>query len=103
MTAPLKLRKMLVVSRHGIRVPFAPAGGADIYSRDGREWFDDFKQWGASGEAFLTDHGKLVIKRMGDYYRHQWVSETGLLEGSCESLLDEVIKNFDTVHLCLFI
>ena len=64
----LQLEKLVIFSRHGIRVPYQPPGGADNFSRDGREWFVDPAQWGGKVEAGLTEHGAGVVRKMGGYY-----------------------------------
>lgn len=68
----LTQEKVLVITRHGIRVPYPPLEGLDwtAYSTDdGRNWFTDFKDWGADQVAGLTDHGQKVIREMGAYFK----------------------------------
>ena len=79
-TADLKTVKTILYSRHGIRVPYPPDDrGVEIFTTDpSANWFPNASDWGASGTAHLTDHGKLVVKRMGEYYRTHLV-ETGFL------------------------
>ena len=70
----LERRALIIVSRHGIRVPYAPDGGAKIYSKSpGANWFSNASDWGATGEAYLTRHGEAVLGRMGEYYRQELV------------------------------
>jgi hypothetical protein len=64
----LHQERVLIVTRHGIRVPFAPIEHqpATVFSRDPtREWFADPQAWGAAKIAELTPHGKDVISIMG--------------------------------------
>lgn len=64
----LHQERVLIVTRHGIRVPFAPVEHqpATIFSRDpARKWFADPQAWGATKIAELTPHGKHVIALMG--------------------------------------
>ena len=81
----LKLEKLILYSRHGIRVPYGLPGGADLYSKSPRNFYTDFADWGAEGPAYLTPHGEQVITRMGEYYRTRLV-ETGLLPATGENL-----------------
>ena len=79
--APSSLRReaLIIFSRHGIRVPYAPPGGIAEYSKspvDG--WFPNASDWGADGEAYLTEHGAAVISRMGAYHR-QLLVDTSFL------------------------
>lgn len=70
--APSGLRReaLIIFSRHGIRVPYAPPGGIKEYSRSPTAgWFPNASDWGAEGEAYLTAHGAAVIRRMGAYHR----------------------------------
>eukprot|EP00929_Paragymnodinium_shiwhaense_P005175 TRINITY_DN10679_c0_g1_i1.p1 TRINITY_DN10679_c0_g1~~TRINITY_DN10679_c0_g1_i1.p1 ORF type:complete len:528 (+),score=91.99 TRINITY_DN10679_c0_g1_i1:67-1650(+) len=70
----LKLEKTVVVSRHGIRVPFGPQYGVpvDVFTQESsRQWFTDPKDWGAEpavSEA-LTEHARKVLTNMGTYFR----------------------------------
>ena len=75
----LQLEKLIVYSRHGIRVPYTPAGGAGIYSKSPREWYTNFSDWGAEGPAYLTPHGARVVERMGEHFRQQLVTGSKLL------------------------
>eukprot|EP00941_MAST-03F_sp_MAST-3F-sp1_P006237 g6237.t1 len=66
----LHQKQVIIVTRHGIRVPFPPEAHqpASIFSRDkSRNWFSDPTLWGANKIAALTSHGKKVIELMGDY------------------------------------
>lgn len=82
-----KLYKLIVVSRHGIRVPFPPDHGADAYSQDGREWFTNATAWGANATACLTDHGATVLSKMGGYFTHNLTTGSdAILSGTCDGL-----------------
>ena len=66
----LKQERVLIVTRHGIRVPFAPVEHqpATIFSKDpSRNWFAEPAAWGATKIAELTPHGKTVITLMGSH------------------------------------
>lgn len=66
----LTQERVIIVTRHGIRVPFSPIVGkpTSIFSKNKtREWFADPKLWGADKIAALTKHGKEVIKQMGSH------------------------------------
>ena len=79
--APSSLRReaLIIFSRHGIRVPYAPPGGIAEYSKSPTaSWFPNASDWGAEGEAYLTEHGAAVIRRMGVYHR-QLLVDTGFL------------------------
>jgi len=68
----LTQERVLVITRHGIRVPYPPLKGLDwnVYSTDdGRDWFTNFKDWGADQVAGLTDHGQKVIREMGAFFK----------------------------------
>jgi len=71
----LALKKLIVLSRHGIRVPYPATNlGQPTYSSfsvDGRAWPEDPKQWNAAGPEHLTEHGMLVLQQMGKYYKDQ--------------------------------
>lgn len=63
--------QILVITRHGIRVPFPPLEKVafSLYSTDSeREWFTNFSDWGADQVAGLTDHGREVIRKMGAHF-----------------------------------
>jgi 4-phytase / acid phosphatase len=71
-TAPPQLKYVVIVSRHGVRAPTWDAERLQEYSS--QPWPD----WGvAPGE--LTEHGRLLMKLMGAYYR-DWLSAEHLLE-----------------------
>ena len=38
----LTLEKLIIYSRHGIRVPYALPGGADLYWKTPRDWYTDY-------------------------------------------------------------
>eukprot|EP00457_Paulinella_chromatophora_P003117 gb/GEZN01003122.1/.p1 GENE.gb/GEZN01003122.1/~~gb/GEZN01003122.1/.p1 ORF type:complete len:553 (+),score=60.84 gb/GEZN01003122.1/:88-1659(+) len=86
----LSLYKLLVFSRHGIRVPYQPPGGAESYSREGsgRNWFLNPQLWGAKGEAYLTDHGYKVISLMGDYMSSLLVGDNNQRVSGSAALLN---------------
>jgi len=68
----LTQERVLVITRHGIRVPYPPLKdlGWDVYStEDGRDWFTNFTDWGADQVAGLTDHGQKVIREMGAFFK----------------------------------
>eukprot|EP00929_Paragymnodinium_shiwhaense_P005176 TRINITY_DN10679_c0_g2_i1.p1 TRINITY_DN10679_c0_g2~~TRINITY_DN10679_c0_g2_i1.p1 ORF type:complete len:530 (+),score=134.70 TRINITY_DN10679_c0_g2_i1:66-1655(+) len=68
----LKLVKAVIVTRHGIRVPYAPLEEVtvDVFSQDEkRHWFPDPKEWGADVIAALTPHAETVLASMGAYFR----------------------------------
>jgi len=71
----LTLKKLIILSRHGIRVPYPASNlGQPTYSsfsHDGRAWPEDPKQWNAAGPQHLTNHGMLVLQEMGKYYSEQ--------------------------------
>ena len=77
---PLRRESLILFSRHGIRVPFSPdPRGIDIFSTNPTaNWYTNASDWGAPGEAYLTQHGESVVERMGEYYRERLVS-SGLL------------------------
>lgn len=67
---------VIVISRHGVRTPFSPTGGSldgnsfKPYSSKWQEFPVTKEQWGVptvEGQL-LTDHGKIVIGRMGQYF-----------------------------------
>lgn len=62
--APLKLKKLILLSRHGIRTPYPSTDmGQTTYSqfsRDKRAWPETPADWGAAGEEHLTTHGMTV-------------------------------------------
>ena len=67
---------VIVVSRHGVRTPFSPTGG-DLetntfqpYSKHWQEFPVTKESWGVPSikGQLLTDHGKVVITRMGSYF-----------------------------------
>jgi len=69
----LKFKKLVLLSRHGIRTPY-PASSLGLssyraFSRDNRVWPETPADWGAAGEEHLTDHGMKVLQLMGEYYR----------------------------------
>ena len=77
--APLRREALIIFSRHGIRVPYAPPGGIAEYSKaPAAGWFPNASDWGAEGEAHLTEHGATVIRRMGAYHR-QLLVDSGFL------------------------
>lgn len=67
---------VILYSRHGIRVPYAPdPRGVQIFStRPDANWYPNSSDWGATGEAHLTEHGKAVVSRMGEYFREEFVA-----------------------------
>lgn len=73
----LKQERVLVITRHGIRVPYPPLADLpwDAYSLDShRNFFTDFADWGADQVAGLTDHGQNVIREMGAHFRQTLLS-----------------------------
>ena len=67
----LTRERTLVITRHGIRVPFPPFDGhsISIFSKDRtRPWVVNPKDWGADKVAALTDHGKEVVRLMGAHF-----------------------------------
>jgi 4-phytase/acid phosphatase len=76
--APLTLKFVVILTRHGVRAPTWDAAQLKQYSTE--PWPD----WGAApGE--LTSHGRELMTQMGSYYRDRLSSE-GLLEpGNCAS------------------
>jgi len=77
----LQRRKLIFYSRHGIRIPYSPdPRGVDIFSTKdaGINWFTNYSDWGAGGEAELTEHGKRVVSRMGEYFKQELV-DTGFI------------------------
>jgi len=75
----LNQERVLVVTRHGIRVPFPPLAGLawEAYSLDpDRDFFTDFSDWGADQVAGLTVHGQRVIRAMGAYFRSTVMNNT---------------------------
>ena len=64
----LSVEKLIIYSRHGIRVPFPPdARPVTIFTADdapgpARDWFTNFSDWGAAGVAHLTSHGEAVVQ-----------------------------------------
>jgi len=69
--SPLTRERTLIITRHGIRVPFPPFEGhpISIFSRDSsRPWLPDPSSWGAAKIAALTAHGKKVIQLMGAHF-----------------------------------
>src|SRR5688572_6602484 len=97
--AALQLEKVIVFSRHGIRVPYQPGHGAANYSLDDREWYMDSKQWGAGGEAFLTDHGELVLQRMGKYYSSILIDQAKILNGTRSSKGEAYISKIKILYM----
>jgi hypothetical protein len=83
--APLVTEKVVMLSRHGIRTPYAPGDGFPLegFSTDQRDWPaldppDD--RWGAIGNvtAALTAHGAKVLSAHGAYLRAEtWVGALG--------------------------
>ena len=70
----------ILYSRHGIRVPYAPdPRGVQIFSTaPDANWYPNASDWGAAGEAHLTEHGESVVQRMGQYFKTTLV-DTGYL------------------------
>ncbi len=76
-TSGLVQEQLLIVTRHGIRVPFPPIPSlpTSAFSTDPqREWFPNASDWGASKIAALTNHGKVVLQRMGAHVRETLLS-----------------------------
>jgi hypothetical protein len=76
----LVLEKLVLFSRHGIRVPYQPQPhGAASYSSAtaARNWQTDPAEWGGAAEAALTDHGAVVLQKMGDWFRRLYVTSAG--------------------------
>jgi hypothetical protein len=79
-SAQLKVEKVILLSRHGIRTPYGAKEsgqktmGAFTTNPDAK-WGDNVTSgganltlWGASLDQGLTKHGAAVLKRMGEYY-----------------------------------
>lgn len=78
-TENLKQERVLVITRHGIRVPYPPLADVpwDAYSLDPqRNFFTNFTDWGADQVAGLTDHGQKVIREMGAHFRQTMLNGT---------------------------
>ena len=102
-------RLTVVVSRHGVRTPFSPTGGdlaADSFSRYSHraaEFPVTAEEWGVSGSVAgqpLTDHGKRVIERMGEYFRLEYPQLVGP-SSSCADLFiyaDDCLRDFQTAE-----
>lgn len=69
----LRLKYIVIVSRHGVRAPTWDEERLDQYST--APW----PKWGVS-PGDLTLHGRALIKQMGSYYR-DWLSSEHLLGG----------------------
>lgn len=101
---------LIVVSRHGVRTPFSPTGG-DLssetflpYSKRAKEFPVSPEEWGVStlkGQP-LTDHGKLAIRRMGEYFRLQYPALLDKVDShndGCKELFfyaDDCLRDFQT-------
>tara|TARA_B100000780_G_scaffold273688_2_gene237601 strand:- start:253 stop:1746 length:1494 start_codon:yes stop_codon:yes gene_type:complete len=68
---------VVVISRHGVRTPYSPLGGdlkPEAFKPYSKRWKDfpvTAKEWGVPSieGQLLTDHGKVVIKRMGTWFQ----------------------------------
>ncbi len=69
----LRLKYIVIVSRHGVRAPTWDAGRLNQYST--APW----PKW-AVPPGDLTPHGRALIKQMGSYYR-DWLSSEQFLGG----------------------
>jgi hypothetical protein len=84
-SAPLATEKVVLFSRHGIRVPYAPGDGfsLDGFSTDQRDWPSvdpPDERWGAlvNTSAALTAHGARVLRAHGAYLRSEtWQTVLG--------------------------
>jgi 4-phytase / acid phosphatase len=71
--APLQLKYVVIISRHGVRSPTWDAARLNQYSA--QPW----PEWGVP-PGNLTPHGRALILLMGAYY-HEWFSGEHLLSG----------------------
>lgn len=84
---PLVTEKVVILSRHGIRTPYAPSDDFALseFSTDQRDWpgvDPPDNRWGAIGNvtAALTAHGAQVLNAHGAYLREEtWL---GMLNGA---------------------
>jgi hypothetical protein len=91
---PLVAEKVVILSRHGIRTPYAPADGFDYasLSTDARVWPavapTPDPMWGAvfNGTADLTTHGAAVLESHGAYYaRETWIALVQQQQGGSQA------------------
>lgn len=88
-TTPLITEKVVILSRHGIRTPYAPSDDFALgeFSTDLRDWPDvdpPDNRWGAIGNvtAALTAHGAQVLSAHGAYLREEtWLGMLGGASG----------------------
>jgi 4-phytase / acid phosphatase len=82
-----KLEYVVILSRHGVRSPTAPAADLRQYSRD------PWPQWSvAPGE--LTEHGRKLMVTLGGWYR-AWLAQDGLLPATGCDVTDSVYVRAD--------
>lgn len=65
---------VVVISRHGIRVPFPELSGLpeDVFSKDdNHSWFTNLSDWGTDEDAGLTAHGEDVLYEMGVHFQNE--------------------------------
>lgn len=103
----MELMQVVIVSRHGIRTPYAPPyGTVTDFSAYTNKIFPDNNTWGMTYDAFatqqLTPHGEKVIPFMGAFYADRFVSDG--LEVSCSEVTcfaDDSGRDITTAHLWL--
>eukprot|EP00009_Paramoeba_aestuarina_P005397 CAMPEP_0201509532 /NCGR_PEP_ID=MMETSP0161_2-20130828/2558_1 /ASSEMBLY_ACC=CAM_ASM_000251 /TAXON_ID=180227 /ORGANISM="Neoparamoeba aestuarina, Strain SoJaBio B1-5/56/2" /LENGTH=532 /DNA_ID=CAMNT_0047904509 /DNA_START=74 /DNA_END=1672 /DNA_ORIENTATION=- len=86
------LEMVVMVSRHGIRTPFAPPyGTVNDYTMYTDRPFPDNNTWGMTENAFanqyITPHGKQILPLMGAYYRESFTASNLIPEGSCDDIV----------------
>ena len=99
-----------IVSRHGIRAPYSPLNITECneYGKySDRTDFPTFSDWGMSRETYcsqeLTEHGKVAVPRMGEYYASLFDS-TDNFELECDKLAvfaDDSTRDIQTAKLLL--
>eukprot|EP00729_Bicosta_minor_P024397 gene24397-20796_t len=77
----LKLEKVILFSRHGIRTPYgSKAMGLPTMrafsTEQSRNWADNTTS-GADVDQGLTNHGKKVLQQMGGYYSTEFAALGG--------------------------
>lgn len=85
-----ELAQVIVVSRHGIRTPYAPRNATvDDYTSYSGKKFPDNNTWGMTYDAFahqhLTPHGVKVLPLLSNYYR-QYYDQGGLTFSDCSTI-----------------
>ena len=71
-TVTLRLKYVAIVTRHGVR---APTWTAERLNRHSAAPWPDF----GVPAGHLTPHGRMLMTRMGGYYR-EWLASEGLLK-----------------------